>query len=298
MISQSLYVNFESLAQASKEFKTKVAIIARPDWFLNKNPYNHIIVETKIGIHNRCFLTKHAGIPFIIIYGRFDRIRSTSQKINFLLTQETLSSMGIETIVGTFTCGSIKPNSQAGDVYILNDLVGMGGYDQTRNMDTGFRNVDMLKPFCAEATDVLIQSTKLIPFKVHKKGIYVCFHGYPRIETEAELNYYAKNRWDVVGQTADIEATLAREAGCHYVGLAATIDDRKLRARFLAQDPLARTCIDNNIITGRKKTFDIFLAALPKLSKIKGIKCNCREQKKHVTNKSTHFEYLPDFMIK
>jgi len=296
MISNSLYVNFQSLAEAKEKFNVKIAVIARPDWFFMNNSYQHVLIETKMGIHNRCFLTSYQDIPFLIIYGRFNRVRTTSQNINFMLTQEVLSSIGIETIVGTFTCGSIKPDSCAGEVYILNDIVGMGGYDHTRNENNGFRNVDMLNPFCSEATEILKNATLSLEFPVKNEGIYVCFHGYPRIETLTELDFYSANGWDVVGQTADVEATLAREAGCHYVGIATTIDDRKLRLRFLANDLTARKSIDEHITTGRKKTFELFLAALPSLNKMKAITCNCQKQKEHVTNKSNHFNYLPSFM--
>ena len=297
MRNNSLYLNCKSLGTFRSKYSVKVAVIARPDWYLEKYRYKHVVIETKRGLHERCFLTEHNGIPFLVVYGRFDRIRTTSRNINFILTQEVVSSLGIETLVGTFSCGSIKATSKAGDIYILDNLVGMGAFEQTRNGTSGFRNVDMLEPFCTEGTKILRRIVKGSPFPVHKSGTYVCFHGYPRIETGAELAFYAKNGWDVVGQTADPEATLAREAGCHYVALAATIDDRKLRNRFLKNDPNARRIIERYILEGRKKTFDIFLSALPKLLSINGGRCNCRQQANHVSGKSKFFEYLPTFMM-
>ncbi|MEK9208113.1 MAG: hypothetical protein AAB922_06505, partial [Patescibacteria group bacterium] len=56
--------------------------------------------------------------------------------------------MGIRKIVGTFSVGSIKESGRAGEVYIPNDFVGLGGYNQSMNLEHGFRNVDMISPFC------------------------------------------------------------------------------------------------------------------------------------------------------
>lgn len=294
---KTLYINGDNVKEWKKNLGLKVAVIARPDWFMKKSSLLHVVIETKFGVHNRCFIAEHDGVKFLIIYGRFDRIRSTSTDINFEINQEVVSLLGIKNVIGTFVTGSVKDCDKAGSVYILSDFVGVGGFNRSRNKEGGFRNVDMFHPFCNKTREILIDSSRFLKFAINHKGIYVCFHGFPRIETEAELDFYKRNKWDVVGQTLDPEATLAREDGCHYAALAATIDDRDLRQRFLANDKMARRLIDDNIVQGRNKTFEIFLSALPKLVKMKSKNCNCVQQGEHVKSRSRNFYYLPDFML-
>ena len=93
----------------------------------------------------------------------------------------------------------------------------------------------------------------------------------------------------------DPEATLAREAGCHYAAIAATIDDRELHAKFLAKDLSVRKIIDTNIQTGRRRTFEIFLESLKKLASLQAAQCGCVEQGKHAKSKSS-FYYRPEFL--
>lgn len=295
-MEECLLIHPENVEQAKQELNVNVAVIARPDWFMEENMCRHVIIETLRGTHLRCYLASYKDVNFLIIYGRFDRIRTTSQDINFVLTQEAITFLGIQKVIGTFSVGSIKESDRAGEVYIPDDFVGMGGYNQSINLERGFRNVDMIRPFCEEIRQDLISAARKTHFSVKEQGVYVCFHGYPRIETQAELNFYASHGWDVVGQTLDPEATLARESGCHYTALVATIDDRLVRERFLANDSSAREEIDRNIVEGRHRTFEIFLLALPDLAKKKSLNCGCIKQGVHVSEVSKNFFYRPRFL--
>lgn len=293
---EDIYISHDRLERFREQNEVKVAVIARPDSFMQGAKISHLIVETGIGTHDRCYLAEHDGIKFIIVYGRFGRVRGLSSDIDFELTQEALSALGIETIVGTFVGGSIKDEDFAGNIYIPHDFFGMGNYSQSRNRGKGFRNVDMYEPFCAEARGALIAAADKVDYPVRREGIYVCFHGFPRIETKAELDFYKKMGWDIVGQTLDPEATLAKEAGCHYAAIAGAIDDRALRQKFMDNDPTAKDEIENNIIDVRRKTFGIFLHALPDLAK-GGFECNCKQQKKHIGQQNYMFYYMPRFLV-
>jgi 5'-methylthioadenosine phosphorylase len=294
-MEECLFVHPDNLSASREKLDIKVAVIARPDWFMQKGGTTHLIVETELGIHTRCYLGQHEGTRFLIIYGRFDRIRSTSRDINYSLTQDVISALQIPVVIGTFAVGSILTEDSAGTVYIPHDLVGFGNFNCTRNAIGGFRNVDMFHPFCLEVRESLVRSARGMTFPVELDGTYVCFHGYPRIETEAELDMYREMGWQIVGQTIDPEATLAREAGCHYAAIAATIDDRELRSRFLANDLSARETINANIQTARMRTFEIFLACIPRLTSLQATRCSCVEQSKHVKKRSS-FYYRPDYL--
>src|SRR3989344_6757791 len=97
---KSVYVTPDNIGDFKKEYSPEIAIIARPDWFIKERDLQHVIVETKHGIHNRCFVAKHDDVRFLIIYGRFDRIRSTARDIDFELTQGAVSMLGIRKMIG------------------------------------------------------------------------------------------------------------------------------------------------------------------------------------------------------
>lgn len=295
--SSPVIINGGNVDRKRQELNLKAAIIARPDWFMEEHHAVPLVIETPYGTHLRCYAASHHGINFLIVYGRFEKVRTTSTGINFEITQEAISMLRIRSVVGNFVTGSIQEKTMAGEIYIPHDFVGLGGYNQTRNRDKGFRNVDMFHPFCPHLRSDLIAGAAETEHSVHGEGVYACFHGYPRIETHAELQFYQKQGWDVVGQTLDPEATLAREAGCHYAAMAATIDDEHVRRKFMNNDPTARETIDGHIVEGRRKMFEVFLNALPLMAGKVSWSCNCVQQEEHVGHASKRFYYRPNYLI-
>jgi len=288
----TLVVCEDNLEKVVKNLNLKICIIARPDDFLKINNFQRLIVKTKYGYIERCFYGYVGQIGILIIYGRFDEVRSTSYEINFEKTQACINMLCIKKVIGTFVTGSIQDKYPVNSVFILSDFVGLGGYKSSLNKQIGFRNVDMFKPFCDTLSKALIEGAKKENFQVNNSGIYACFHGYPRIETEAELNFYKKMGWDVVGQTLDPEATLARESGCCYAAVAVTIDDADTRSRFLNGDLSARKMTRQYIIEGRKKTFSLVVKSLPLIDFSASCQCNYK-----YSNEDNLFYYLPKYFI-
>jgi 5'-methylthioadenosine phosphorylase len=152
----------------------------------------------------------------------------------------------------------------------------------------------MYRPFCETVRSALIHSAKMQELQAHDQGTYVCFHGYPRIETHAELQFYTQMGWHIVGQTLDPEATLARESGCCHGAVAVTIDERQTRDLFLNGDDNARITTQSAISSGRLKTTQIVLGAIRYLPPVESRECNCG-YKYH--SEQSHFAYLPDFLL-
>ena len=292
-LQRCFYVHPDNVEAARRELDVRVAAIARPDAHMSQHPTQQIIVETERGVHLRCYLTEWQGIRFLVIYGRFNRVRTTSADIDFELTQEALSFLGVKIIVGHFVVGSILEQDRAGTVYVPDDYIGFGGFNKSRRLRSGFRNVDSFVPFCPHARSSLVEASAELDFPVMTQGVYASFHGYPRIETAAELKFYESAGCSVVGQTIDPEATLAREAGCHYAALAATIDDGEVRSRFLRGDVQARTEIEQHTRIGRERMFSLFVGALPRLHKLAPTACNCEAQGEIASRPSGLFYYRP-----
>lgn len=292
-----MYTNDETkISVGNLEIKPPVdiGIVGRFDTKLLKYKFKRIYIPTKYGLMDRAFYAIVEGKKVVVIYGRFDKNRTVSEDINFEKTQAAFNTVGAKTIIGTFVTGGIQKKHRIGDVFILSDLVGLGGYKKSLFREAGFKNVDMYIPFCEEIRKALIKGSKKCSFPVNTSGIYACFHGYPRIETKAELDFYEKNGWDIVGQTLDPEATLARESGCCYAAVAVTIDDPKTRKQFLEGNKKARNLIQNAIPKGRFKTTEVVFNALKYIPPLEKRKCMCGHK---FHSEKSHFRYLPDYIL-
>jgi len=282
------------LDDAEIELPIEIGIIGRFDAELLKHKFKRVVIPTKYGLMDRAFYGKVNRRSILAIYGRFDKDRTVSEDINFEKTQAAFNAVGVKTIIGTFVTGGIQKKYNIGSVFIVSDIVGMGGYHQSLYKKGGFKNVDMYQPFCNEVREALIKGSETCKFSVNASGVYVCFHGYPRIETKSELDFYEKMDWDIVGQTLDPEATLARESGCCYAAVAVTIDNPKTRGKFLSGDGKARKKTQDAIPDGRIKTTEIVFNAIKYIPPPKKRKCVCGHK---FHSEKSHFRYLPDYIL-
>lgn len=133
-----------------------------------------------------------------------------------------------------------------------------------------------------------------VDFPVVNNAIYICFNGYPRIETRAELNFYESIGGDCVGQTLDPEATISRLNGICYAALAVQIDSPQARTKYandIKKDPKANA-YSMSISDCRKRTSLIILNFLKNFSndkcnvcaKLKGLIIILKNSQKNFTN--------------
>jgi purine nucleoside phosphorylase len=209
--------------------KPDIAIIMRSDEVIKKFNLKRITIDTSFGPVHRCYYGTISGKKVLIIYGRFEGQKVTSDAINAQQTIEAVANSGAKKLIGTFIVGGIKKSNPLGRTYIVQDLVGMGNYKFSCNQNYPFHNAEMFLPICRHLTDKIILSSKKMPFDINTNATYVCFHGWPRIETKAELEFYEKMGWDIVGQTLDPEATFARLYGLCYAAIAVQVDDPSSR---------------------------------------------------------------------
>ena len=282
------------LKDAGVKLPIEIGIVGRFDAELQKYKFKRVFIPTKYGLMDRAFWAMVEGKSVLVIYGRFDKERTISEDINFEKTQAAFNAARVKTIIGTFVTGGIQKKYRIGSVFIVSDIVGLGGYRKSLFKKRGFKNVDLYRPFCEKIRWALIRGTKEVKFPVYTKGVYACFHGYPRIETEAELDFYEKMGWDIVGQTLDPEATLARESRCCYAAVAVTIDDPKTRAQFLAGDKSARALTRDAIPKGRLKTTELIFKSLKYVPPLNKRRCTCGHQ---FHSEKDYFRYLPDFIL-
>ncbi len=214
-------------------FKPEIAIIMRSDEVIKEFNLKRVTINTSFGPVHRCFVGKIYDVPVLVIYGRFNSEKVPSSEINFEQTIEAVKNSGCKKLIGTFVVGGINPKMPQGSVYVLGDLVGMGNYNIHWNQNEPFHNAEMYEPFCPILTKKLCEASEKMPFPVKQDATYVSFYGYPRIETEKELEFYNRQGWDIVGQTCDGEATCARLNQICYAAVAVQIDDPNSRKDYV-----------------------------------------------------------------
>ena len=273
-----------------ENFKPEIAIIMRSDDVINKFNLKRVTINTTYGPVHRCYVGKIYEIPVLLIYGRFNGEKTPSSQINFQQTIEAVKNSGANKLIGTFVVGGIKKDKPQGSVYVLGNLVGMGNYNIDWNQNIPFHNAEMYEPFCPELTKKLCIASRKMNFPVYENATYVTFHGYPRIETKMELDFYEKMGWDIVGQTCDPEATIARLYNICYAGLAVQIDDPISRANFIDgvnKNKKTKAYIED-IRSCRERTTKIVLQFLKDYKK-----SNCKACSKLI-RKNNNFREFPD----
>ena len=266
----------------------EITFIMRSDEMIRDFDLKRVTVNTSHGPVDRCFIGKVFNTNIAVIYGRFKERKTTADLIDFEQNIEVVKNLGCKKLVGTFVVGGISPERPAGTVYVLKDLIGMGGYRITMPEQEDFHNAEMFRPFCEKLTEQLKTAARVIHSDAVLEATYVCFHGWPRIETSAELAFYNKMGWDIVGQTCDPEATIARIYGICYAGIAVQIDDPASRGE--ATDPKLKT--NDNTLTikeYRKKTTSVVLQMLREYHSFSCSQCEMAKR----TNRS--FRKLPDW---
>ena len=272
------------------EFKPEVAIILRSDETIKKFDLKRVTVNTSFGPVHRCYIGYIYNVPVLFIYGRKKKKKVPSSQINFQQTIEAVKNSGAKKLIGTFVVGGISPEMPQGSVYVLKDLVGAGNYNIAWNQNISFHNAEMYEPFCSILTNQLCEASRKMDFPVKEDATYVSFNGYPRIETKAELDFYNKMGWDIVGQTCDPEATLARLNQLCYAGVAVQIDDPKGRSKYinnLKSNQEAKAYVED-IKSCRERTTKIILQFLKDYKKYNCDIC-CK-----MSRKNKNFREFPD----
>ena len=273
-----------------ENFKPEIAIIMRSDEVIKDFKLKRVTINTSYGPVNRCYIGKIYSVPVLVIYGRFNGEKVPSSQINFQQTIEAVKNSGATKLIGTFVVGGINPEVPQGSVYVLGNLVGAGNYNIQWNQNISFHNAEMFEPFCNDLTKRLCEASKKMDFPVKENATYVCFYGYPRIETRAELEFYHKMGWDIVGQTCDPEATCAKLNQICYAGVAVQIDDPSGRAEYInnLKSNQETSAYVEDIKSCRKRTTKIILQFLKDYKKYECKVCS------KMLRKNKNFREFPD----
>lgn len=140
--------------------------------------------------------------------------------INYRANIWGLRELGVERIISISAVGGINRAVEPGSLVLLDQIIDMtfGARASTFYNAEGVIHVDFTEPYCPEMRAVAREAASSLGTNVRERGTYVCVNG-PRLETAAEIAFFAQIGGDVVGMTAMPEASLSREVALCMVGI-------------------------------------------------------------------------------
>ncbi len=144
-------------------------------------------------------------------------------RVNYRANIYALHSVGVERIIGISAVGSLQESFKPGDIVIPDQFI-----DFTKKREYTFYDgpkvvhISTADPFCPQLRDIFIKTSKLLGFRTHEQGTYVCIEG-PRFSTRAESRMFRQFA-DIIGMTLVPEAQLARELEMCYVNVSTITD--------------------------------------------------------------------------
>jgi 5'-methylthioadenosine phosphorylase len=169
----------------------------------------------RIGERRVAFLPRHGH-----------RHHVPAHAVNYRANLWALHSLGVRAVVSPFSCGSLKPELEPGDMVIVDDLV-----DRTwARADTYFDGSDGVvhhvtfgHPYAEALRPAALEACRATGVTVHDGGTVVVING-PRFSTRAESRWFSSMGWSVVNMTQYPETVLAAELDLPVVGIALVTD--------------------------------------------------------------------------
>jgi 5'-methylthioadenosine phosphorylase len=182
-----------------------------------------------------------------------------AHRVDYRANLAAMRALEVRAILAPFAAGSLQPRLRPGDFVVVDQLVDR----TTARTDTfydhfadGPQHHSLADPYDENLRGVLLEAARDEGATVHDGGTVVVING-PRFSTRAESAWFSRMGWDLVNMTQYPEATLAREAGVPYAGLALVTD----YDAGLAGDP------DIEPVT-QQQVFEMFEANLDRLRSV------------------------------
>jgi len=150
----------------------------------------------------------------------------TPSGVNYRANIQALKQLGVDYILATTACGSLREEIGRGDLVILDQFI---DFTRHRNItfhdsfDAGITHTPMDSPFNERLRNLLIETSKELNFKIHKKGTVITIEG-PRFSTKAESHMFRVWGADVINMSIAPEAILANELKIPYAAVAMSTD--------------------------------------------------------------------------
>jgi 5'-methylthioadenosine phosphorylase len=165
---------------------------------------------------------KGTGVAFIPRHG--ERHEFPPHVVPYRANLYAMKQLGVERVYGPTAVGSLKAGIRPGDFVISDQFVNFtNGRKDTFFDGPETAHVGSADPYCPELRGVVLEASKDVGVKVHKRGTVVVIQG-PRFSTRAESKFFRSQGWDIINMTQYPEAILARELEMCYVNISLVTD--------------------------------------------------------------------------
>ncbi|MBU2639592.1 MAG: S-methyl-5'-thioadenosine phosphorylase [Nanoarchaeota archaeon] len=189
--------------------------------------FKEIDVNTNYGKPSDKLITGNIGNVEVVILPRHGKDHSIPpSQVNFRANIQALKDQGVDYILATTACGSLKEEIGRGDFVIVDQFIDFTKHRKITFFDDfskGIKHCAMAEPFNQKLRKLLIETSKSLGFKTHEKGTVITIEG-PRFSTKAESNMFRIWGADVINMSVAPEAALANEMEIPYAAIAMATD--------------------------------------------------------------------------
>lgn len=173
--------------------------------------------------HTVAFLPRHGA-----------RHEYAAHRVPFRANVWAMASLGVRSLVGPCSCGSLQPEVHPGDFVVVDQVVDRtwgrpstfydrGAPDGEPGADQPLHHQSFADPYDPALRAALVAGCSAAGVVAHDRGTMVVING-PRFSTRAESGWFRRMDWTVVNMTGMPEAVLAAEAGLRYASVALVTD--------------------------------------------------------------------------
>lgn len=183
----------------------------------------HFARSTVVGHAGRLLLGTLAGVPVVIMQGRFHFYEGYEPQV-LTLPVRVMSALGAETLLVTNAAGGLNSDYRPGDFMLITDhinLPGLGGANPLQGPNEqrfGERFPPLAKAYDADLRTLAHSVAASQPTLTLREGVYVMVAG-PSYETGAELRFLRTIGADAVGMSTAPEVVVARHMGMRVLGI-------------------------------------------------------------------------------
>lgn len=157
-----------------------------------------------------------------------------AHRVPFRANIWAMASLGVRSVFGPCSCGSLQPDLHPGDFVVVDQIVDRtwgrdatffdrGAPDDAPGFDQPLHHQAFADPYDPGLRRALLDAARRVGVTAHDGGAMVVING-PRFSTRAESRWFREMGWSVVNMTGMPEAVLAAEAGLAYASVALVTD--------------------------------------------------------------------------
>lgn len=161
-------------------------------------------------------------VAFLPRHGR--RHEFVAHKVPFRANVWAMASLGVRSLIGPCSAGSLQPDLHPGEFVVVDQLVDRTwGRADTFHDEGPIHHQAFADPYNAHLRSVLVAAGRQTGVTTHDGGTMVVING-PRFSTRAESTWFREMGWSVINMTGYPEAVLAAEASIPYATIALVTD--------------------------------------------------------------------------